>query len=67
MRRILQIESRLGSTGGNVGDTLRQCVMRIEEHDADLEDLRARMREQDWYHDLSERESDEEIQNARSC
>ena len=32
--------------------------MRLDQHGADLEDLRARM----WYHDLSERESDEEIQ-----
>ena len=36
--------------------------MRLDSHAADLEDLRDRVRTQDWYHDLSEQESDAEIE-----
>ena len=36
--------------------------MRLDSQAADLEDLRERMRTQEWYHDLSEQESDDEVQ-----
>ena len=36
--------------------------MRLDSHAADLEDLRDRMRTQEWYRDLSEQESNDEIQ-----
>ena len=62
MRRILHIESRVGSTGGVIGDTIRHCLIRLRQHAADLDDLRERMRTQEWYHDLSEQESDDEVQ-----
>ena len=60
MHRLLQLESRLGNTGGTIGDTLRNCVMKLDQCTAETEDLRARMREQEWYHDLSDQESDDE-------
>ena len=62
MRRIMQTESRIGNIGGIIGDTLRHCLMRLDQCTADLEDLRDRVREQEWYHGLSEQESDDEIQ-----
>ena len=39
VRRIMLIESRLGSTGGVIGETLRNCLIRLDSHAADLEDL----------------------------
>ena len=54
VHRLMQLESRMGNTGGIIGDTLRHCLMKLNQCTADLEDLRARMREEDWYHDLSE-------------
>ena len=62
MRRIILIESRIGNSGGVIGETLRQCQVRLGQYAAGLTDLRERMRTQDWYHDLSEQESDDEIQ-----
>ena len=48
-RRIMQIEARIGGTGGIIGDTLRHCLVRLESLDqcaANLDDLRERMRTQ---------------------
>ena len=39
MRRIMQIESRIGSTGGVIGDTLRHCLIRLDQCTASLDDL----------------------------
>ena len=62
MHRIILIESRVGNSGGVIGETLRQCQVRLDQYAAGLTDLRERMRTQDRYHDLSEQESDDEIQ-----
>ena len=62
MRRIILIESRIGGSDGLRSEILRQCQVRFEQCAADLTDLRDRMRTQNWYHDLSEQESDDEIQ-----
>ena len=40
--------------------------MRIDGQAAELEELQARIRARDWYHDLSEQESDEEIRQTVS-
>ena len=62
VRRIILIETRLGNCCGVIGEAIRNCIMRLDRHKADLDDLRARMRTQDWYRDLSEQKSDEEMQ-----
>ena len=59
---IMLIESRIGGTGGVIGEAIRNCFMTLDSQAADLEDLRDRMRTQEWYHDLSEQESDDEAQ-----
>ena len=45
VRRIMRIESQIDSTGGVMGETIRNCLMRLDGQAADLEDLRDRMRE----------------------
>ena len=47
MRRLMQLESRMGNSGGIISDTLRHCLMKVDQCAADLNDLRVRMREQD--------------------
>ena len=47
-------------------DTIRHCLMRLDQHATDLEDLRERMRTHEWYHDLSEQESDDETQRTHT-
>ena len=62
--RIIMIEERIGVSGGVIGETLRECQMRLDQCAAGLANLDTRMRNQEWshwYHDVSERESDEEI------
>ena len=53
-----------GNHGGVIGEAIRACHLRLDNHNAMLDDFYARMRTQDWYHDLSERESEEEGQQA---
>ena len=50
-----------GNHGGVILETIRSCLMRLDGQAVELEERRARMRERDWYHDLSDQESDEEI------
>ena len=57
MRHVILIESRMGATGGVIGDTLRQRLVMLDQHAANISLLRERMRTQDWYRDLSEQES----------
>ena len=44
MRRIILLESRVGNSGGVIGDTLRQCQVRLDQCSDSLNDLRERMR-----------------------
>ena len=61
--RILRMESLLcGEQGGVIGEAIRTCNRRCENHKATMDDFYARIRIQDWYHDLSEQESEEELQ-----
>ena len=48
MRRIKLIENRVGKCGGVIGETIRQCLVRLDQNASDLNDLRERMRTQDW-------------------
>ena len=60
-RRIVFIEERIGFGGGVVTENIRECQVRLKQFAAGLEDLRDRMRNQDWYHDLSDQQSSDEI------
>ena len=65
----MRLEAQIGgNNGGVIGETIRSCLTRLDSQAANLEDLQARLRTQEWYHDLSEQGSDEEIQQilARS-
>ena len=52
-----------GEDGGTIFGAIRACDRRIESQKNVLEDIRARIRTQDWYHDISEQEEDEEVEN----
>ena len=65
MHRIMRLEALVGgSHGGMLGEAIRACNLRVENHNAMMDDFHARIRTQDWYHDLSEQESEEEMQRA---
>ena len=64
MRRIILIEQRIGVCGGVIGETLREYKVRLDQCTAGLADLDNRARNQEWYHDVSERESSDEIHQA---
>ena len=59
MHRVILIEERIGVSGGVIGETLRECQVRLDQCTAGL-NLDNRMRTQDWYHCLSEHESSDE-------
>ena len=62
MSRILRLENLLsGERGGEIGEAIRACNRRLDSQKAIKDDFYARISIQDWYHDLSEREKDEEI------
>ena len=62
MRRIMRLEAQVGGNhGGVLGEAIRACHLRIDNQNTILEEFHARIRARDWYHDLSEQESDEEI------
>ena len=46
---------------GHVGDSLRECHVRVNQCAASLERLENRMRTQNWYHELPDQESDDAI------
>ena len=57
MRRAMRLEAQ-------VGGNHRACHLRLDNQNAMMDEFHARIRTQDWYHDLSEQESEEEIQQA---
>ena len=64
----MRLEAQVsGNNGGVIGETVRTCLAQLDGQAADLEDLRAKLRTQDWYHDLSEQGSHEEIQQIVAC
>ena len=65
MNRILRIEALVsGNHGGIIGEAIRVCNMRLDNHKATMDDFYARIRTQDLYHDLSEQESEEEMHQS---
>ena len=65
MHRILRLEALVcGNHGGTIGEAIRACDMRLDNHKATIDDFYARIRTQEWYHDLSEQESEEEMQES---
>ena len=62
MTKIIGLESMVcGEHGGTIREAIRACNRRIDNHRATMDDFYARIRIQDWYHDLSEHESNEEM------
>ena len=61
MRRVIFTEERIGFGGGVITENIRECQMHLNQCTAGLEDLRDCMRTQDWYHDLSDQQSSDEI------
>ena len=59
LNRVIRLEASVGR--GHVGESLRQRQERVSQCEAGLTDLENRMRTQDWWHDLSEQESSDEI------
>ena len=58
MHRIMRLEGLVGgSHGGILGDAIRACSLRIDNHNSMLDDFYATIRTQDWFHDLSEQGS----------
>ena len=65
MSKIHRLESLVsGDQGGSVGEAIRACNRRLDDHKARMDVFYARIRTQDWYHDLSEGESEEETQRS---
>ena len=61
--KIHRLESMLtGEHGGVIGEAIRVCNRRIDHQQATLNNVHARIRTQDWYHELSDQEEDEELQ-----
>ena len=59
----MRLEAQVGGNhGGVLGEAIRACHVRLDNQNAIMDDFHARIRARDWYHDLSEQESDEEIQ-----
>ena len=64
MSKILRLESMLsGENGGAIGEAIRACNRRIDNHRDMMEDFYARISIQDWYHDISDQEGGEEVEN----
>ena len=64
----MRLEAHVGGNhGGVLGQAIRACHLRLDNHTA-MQEFQARIRARDWYHDLSDQESDEEIRQivARS-
>ena len=61
MSKIHRLESMLsGKHGGVIGEAIRACNRRLDNHRATMDDFYARISTQDWYHDLSDQEDNEE-------
>ena len=65
MTKILRLETLVcGEHGGIIGEAMRACNVRLDNHKATMDDFYARIRTQEWYHDLSEQESEEGMQQS---
>ena len=65
MTKILRLETLVcGEHGGIIGKAIRACNLRLHNHKATMDDFYARIRTQEWHHDLSEQESEEDMQQS---
>ena len=64
MSKICRFEAMFtGEDGGAIFGAIRACNRRNDSQKNALDDFYARIRTQDWYHDISEQEEDEEMEN----
>ena len=64
MSKICRLEAMfIGEGGGVIFEAIRACNRRIDSQKITLDDFYARIRTQDWYHDRSDQEEDEEKEN----
>ena len=64
MSKICRLEAMFfGEDGGVIFEAIRACNRRIDSHKNTLDDFYARIMTQDWYHDISDQEEDEEMEN----
>ena len=64
MSKICRLEAMFtGEDGGVIFEAIRACNRRIDSQKITLDDFYARIRTQDWYHDISDQEEDEEMEN----
>ena len=62
--KICRLEAMFtGEDGGVIFEAIRACNRRIDSQKNARDDFYARIRTQDWYHDVSEQEEDEEMEN----
>ena len=62
--KICRLEAMfIGEDGGVIFEAIRACNRRIDSQKNTLDDFYARIRTQDWYHDISDQEEDEEMEN----
>ena len=59
LNRIARLETSVGQ--GRIGESLRNCRVRMNQLEAGLTELEQRIRTQDWYHDLSEQENSDKV------
>ena len=64
MSKICRLEAMFtGEDGGVIFEAIRACNRRIDSQKITMDDFYARIRTQDWYHDISDQEEDEEMEN----
>ena len=64
MSKIRRLETMFtGEDGGAIIEAIRACNRRLDNHRDIMDDFQARISTQDWYHDISEQEGDEEAEN----
>ena len=62
--KICRLEAMFaGEDGGVIFEAIRACHRRIDSQKITMDDFYARIRTQDWYHDISDQEEDEEMEN----
>ena len=64
MSKICRLEALFsGEDGGVIFDAIRACNRRIDSQKITMDDFYARIRTQEWYHDVSDQEEDEAMEN----
>ena len=64
MSKIRRLEATfIGEDGGAIVEAIRACNRRLDSHRDTMDDFHARISTQDWYHDTSDQEGGEEMEN----